>query len=304
MAPEIKNVVLAGPSGSLGSHILRALLAQNLFDVTVLVRKPRDDLPSSVKVKVVDFDSVASLSEALKGKDALVDATSNPADPTLSIRLVDAAVAAGVYRILPAEFSSDPENSKARHLPPFQGKSQAYKYIQKLGRENKITWTAVSNHALFDWGLRMGFVGIDLAGKKIDYMNDGTLVIPWTLMSSVGTAVANILLRPEETRNRVCYIYDILKSQKEVADLTKSALGNEGWQEQKLDMDKVFEEAMTELQAGNVTFKVIGDMIRFSISTPGFVEVPEKDDNELLGVKLLSDEEVKQSIKQIASELL
>lgn len=150
----------------------------------------------------------------------------------------------------------------------------------------------------------MGFVGIDLAGKKIDYMNDGTLVIPWTLMSSVGTAVANILLRPEETRNRVCYIYDILKSQKEVADLTKSALGNEGWQEQKLDMDKVFEEAMTELQAGNVTFKVIGDMIRFSISTPGFVEVPEKDDNELLGVKLLSDEEVKQSIKQIASELL
>lgn len=240
----------------------------------------------------------------MKGKDALVDATSNPADPTLSIRLVDAAVAAGVYRILPAEFSSDPENSKARHLPPFQGKSQAYKYIQKLGRENKITWTAVSNHALFDWGLRMGFVGIDLAGKKIDYMNDGTLVIPWTLMSSVGTAVANILLRPEETRNRVCYIYDILKSQKEVADLTKSALGNEGWQEQKLDMDKVFEEAMTELQAGNVTFKVIGDMIRFSISTPGFVEVPEKDDNELLGVKLLSDEEVKQSIKQIASELL
>lgn len=303
MAPQIKNVALAGSSGSLGSHILTALLANESFNVTILVRKPPTSVPSNVKVNEVDFDSIASITEALKGQDALVDASSNPADPTLAIRMIDAAVAAGIYRIIPSEFSSDPENSKARALPPFMGKSQAYTHIQKLGSENKITWTAVSNNAFFDWGLRMAFVGIDLKGKKIDYMNDGTMVIPWTLLSSVGTAVANILSKPEETKNRVCYIYDVKKSQKEVADLAKSAVGSEGWQEQKLDMDKVLGEAMTELQAGNVNFKVIGDMIRYSISTPGFVEVPKKDDNALLGVKALSDEEIKQVIKKIAGEL-
>ena len=167
---------------------------------------------------MVDFDSVSSLTETLKGQDALVDATSTP-DPSLSIRLIDAAVAAGVYRVLPAEFSSDPENTKARALPPFQGERVVYEYIQKLGNENKITWTAMSNTAFLDWGLRMGFVGIDLVNKKIDYMNDGTMVVPWTLLSSVSEAVVNVLSKPEHTKNRVCHISNIQKSQKDVSAL-------------------------------------------------------------------------------------
>ena len=73
----------------------------------------------------------------------------------------------------------------------------------------------------------MSFLGIDLKDRKIEYLNGGKLVIPWTMLDAVGTAVANLLSLDdtgrERVRNRVCYIYSMLKSQKEVADLAKEA---------------------------------------------------------------------------------
>lgn len=301
MVHKIKNVALAGASGNLGSRILQALVQKGCFRVTLLARNELNDLPTGVTVKVVDFESGSALAEVLKGQDALIDATSVP-DPSVSIRMMDAAVAAGVYRMIPAEFSSDPMNSKSRALPPFQGKTKAFEHIQKLARDNKITWTAISNHAFLDWGLRMSFVGIDLGNKKIDYLNDGNMVVPWTTLSSVGIAVANALSKSEETKNRVCYICDIQKSQRELAGLAKQALGEEGWQTQERDMNDAFDKAMSQLQAGQVNWQVIGDIIRYSISTPGYIQKLEKTDNELLGVQAMSDEEVKGLVKEIAGE--
>jgi uncharacterized protein YejL (UPF0352 family) len=98
------------------------------FNVTVLTRKTTKDIPTGTGVKVADFESVSDLIAVLKGQDALVDATSMP-DPSFAICLIDAAVAAGVYRMIPAEFSSDLMNAKAQGLPPFQGKAMALEHI-------------------------------------------------------------------------------------------------------------------------------------------------------------------------------
>ncbi|KAH6952531.1 hypothetical protein BKA56DRAFT_564310 [Ilyonectria sp. MPI-CAGE-AT-0026] len=314
MVHKINKVALAGANGNLGSRILQALVQKGCFRVTLLARNELNDLPTGVTIKVVDFESGSALAEALKGQDALIDATSVP-DPSVSIRMMDAAVAAGVHRMIPAEFSSDPMNSKSRALPPFQGKTKAFEHIQKLARDNKITWTAISNHAFLDWGLRMSFVGIDLGNKKIDYLNDGNMVVPWTTLTSVGIAVANALSKSEETKNRVCSICNIQKSQRELAGLAKQALGEEGWQTQERDtccqsiqsilerdMNDAFDKAMSQLQAGQVNWQVIGDIILYSISTPGYIQKLEKTDNELLGVQAMSDEEVKGLVKEIAGE--
>ncbi|KAM5515541.1 isoflavone reductase family protein [Fusarium oxysporum f. sp. phaseoli] len=301
MAHEIKNVALAGASGSLGSHILRALNKSGRFNVTILTRKATRDVPTGTGVKVVDFESASDLTAVLKDQDALVDATSVP-DPSFAIRLMDAAAAAGVYRMIPAEFSSDPMNAKARGLPPFQGKAKALEHIQKLANNNKITWTAISNHAFLDWGLRMSFLGIDLQNKSIDYLKPGLSVIPMTTLESVGTAVANALIKAEVTKNRVCYICNIQKTQKDLAELAKGAWGDEGWKTKDVDTKEAFEKAMVQLQAGQVDMQVIGDIIRFSISTSGYIKGLEKTDNDLLGVKAMSDDEVQELIRGIARE--
>lgn len=250
-------------------------------------------------VKVVDFESSASLIEAIKGNDAVIDATSTR-DPSIPIRLMDAAAVAGVYRFIPGEFSNDPKNKATQSLPVFQPKAQAFRHLEKLASENKLTFTAISTGAFLDWGLKNGFLGIDLANKKIDLMNDGGHVFPWTCLSAVGKAVANALLLPEETKNRICFIHSLQTSQKEVATLAKEALGVDGWQTQRLDMSKIFDDAMAAVKAGDFSWNVMAGFLRYSISTPGYTGPVGNDDNKLLGIEPLTDEEVKQLIKAIA----
>lgn len=250
---------------------------------------------------MVDFESGSSLTEAMKGHDVFIDAGGSP-DPQMAIRLMDAAVAASVYRFIPGEFSNDPKNQATRSLPVFQGKARAFEHLENLANQGKITYTAISNGAFLDWGLRTGFVGIDLANKKIDLMNDGTHVFSWTHLSEVGKAVANAILLPEETENRVCYIYSIQKSQKEVADLARDALGATGWETQRQDMNQAYENSMAAVKAGEFSFKVMADFIRYSISTPGYSGPLKEDDNKLLGLQPMNDEQVKEVIRGIAEE--
>lgn len=223
MSRQIENVALAGvgnrldltcyfgfqheltytsqASGSLGSAILQTLVRTGRFKVTVLSRKALSDVPLGVAAQVVDFGSASVLTEALKGQDALIDATSAP-DPSVAMRLTDAAVAAGVYRIIPSEFSLDPTNAKARGLAVFQGKAKALEHIQKLADDGRVTWTAISNHAFLDWGLGTNFLAVDLENKRISYLNGGNTVVPNTTITSVATAVANVLSKRQAPRDQ------------------------------------------------------------------------------------------------------
>jgi hypothetical protein len=147
------------------------------FNVTILARKSPTEDPSGARVKVVDFESAPALEAALQSQDALVDATSVP-DASFAIRLMDAAAAAGVYRLILAEFSADPSNSKTRSLPSFAGKAEAFEHLQELANTSSLTWTAISNNAFLDWGLRTAFLGIDIQTKSIEYFNSGNTAIP------------------------------------------------------------------------------------------------------------------------------
>ncbi|KAH7118023.1 hypothetical protein B0J11DRAFT_592605 [Dendryphion nanum] len=300
MNRSIKKVVLAGATGTLGSLILSILSQSVEFEVTVVVRRTNATFPSRVTVKVADFNSVSSLTEAFEDQDAVIDATSG-SDPGVNIRIIDAAVRARVYRIIPAEFSVDPENAKARSMPVFQGKDKAFHHVQELASEDKITYTTISNGAFMDWCLRTGFLSLDIHSKKVELMNGGTLVIPWTLLESVAKATVEVL-RLKDAKNRSFFIYSVQKSQKEMADLAKEALGPEGWETTTIDMEKVIEGAMMECKAGNFNVQVIGDMIRYINSTEGYSGAWKNDDNEVLGVPTMSDEEVRQLITKIARE--
>ncbi|GKZ38773.1 hypothetical protein AbraIFM66950_011237 [Aspergillus brasiliensis] len=302
MSRQIKNVVIAGATGNLGSHILTALVRHGSFNITALTRKAGASFPDGVTAQVVDFSSPAELGRALQGQDAVVDAILSP-DPTVSIGLIDAAATAGVYRYIAPEFSIHPKYDKTRALPIFRGKALIYDHLQKVANDQKITWTAISNGAFLDWCLRTGFLNLDLINKKIVLMNDGLRVFPLTTLSTVGTAVANALAKAEETKNMHCSIYSVQKSQKEIADLAKEALGADGWETTSKDMEKAFQEALSATAVGHYSWTVVGDLIRYSLATPGYNGLIEENHNDLLGVRSMTDEEVKALIKEISDEL-
>ncbi|RYP07119.1 hypothetical protein DL764_002714 [Monosporascus ibericus] len=300
MAPVIKNVALTGITGNVGAPALKALVESG-FNVTVLARKQPDKLPAGVVVKMVDFGSVESLTKVLEGQDALVDTTNTPGSIEVAQHLIDAAVAAGVYRVIPSEFSGDPNNAPLRALPPFVTKTQVLNHLEKKTAGTGTTWTTISNNAFLDWAMRLGFLNIDLKNRKVTRMYDGNHSFEWTLLETVAKAIVGVLKKPRETENRHCFIHSIKKSQNQMVELAKEAIGGE-WQVEQGDAKKAYEDAMASLQSGKVDFQVIGDIIRYGVVTPVIGKQFPTNNNKLLGVPTMSDNEVKELLKQIASE--
>lgn len=90
--------------GNVGKLIVTSLLESN-FNVSALSRAESKSELNNVNVVKGDYNDAAFLTKALTGQDALVLAVgSNSLDTQKN--LIDAAVAAGVKRIIPSEFGS------------------------------------------------------------------------------------------------------------------------------------------------------------------------------------------------------
>ena len=103
-------IAVAGATGTIGSELTRLLVAAGA-DVTALVRDPgrgRARLGPTVPLRVVDLADPATVGTAVTGADTLFLVSS---DPALEPGVVDAAVAAGVGRIVKSSaigFGADP----------------------------------------------------------------------------------------------------------------------------------------------------------------------------------------------------
>ena len=110
----MSTIVVVGATGDLGARIVRALVARRAT-VRALVRQVSSQeklaalRAAGAETVPVDFDDAAALTEALRGVDCLVSALSGLADVIVGLqtRLLDAAVAAGVPRFIPSDFSID-----------------------------------------------------------------------------------------------------------------------------------------------------------------------------------------------------
>lgn len=257
-------------------------------------------MPEGVIVKEVDYSSKSGLTAALQGQDAIID-TTFAKDAVTSSNLIEAAVAAGVHRFILSEYGNDLDNPKVAALPVLYYKVANYQLIQEKAQESGITWTALATGPFLDGYLLTGALGIQLKDKKATLFNDGKNVVPFTPVAVVGQAAAAVLLHPDETKNRRVYVSAACKSQADLLDLGKEALGPDGWEIQSCDMEPAYQQALADIQAGKVNMKVFGTLMQYAISNPRYYQPWTKDDNELLGVKPLSDAEMKEMMKSIAS---
>ncbi|HEX8656736.1 MAG TPA: NmrA family NAD(P)-binding protein, partial [Hymenobacter sp.] len=113
-AAEPATIVLAGATGDLGFRIAQALLKRGAV-VRALVR-PGNSKPETANLRnlgaeiiEVDFASVFALTKACAGAACVVSALSGLREVIVDLqkRLLDAAVAAGVTRFIPSDYSID-----------------------------------------------------------------------------------------------------------------------------------------------------------------------------------------------------
>lgn len=170
----MKNVVLIGASGFVGTAILNELLNRD-HKVTAIVRDPAKVTASNPNLKVVQADVTDTdvLIEASKGKDAVISAYNpgwknpNIYEETLKNYplIVDSVKKAGVERLLivggagtlfyaPGKMVMDADDVPAKLLPGI--KSLGEFYLNTLRKENDIDWIFLSPAANMTPGERTG----------------------------------------------------------------------------------------------------------------------------------------------------
>jgi len=98
-------------------------------------RKDSTNIPNgAAKSLKVDLSSESDLTSAFKGQDVVVSAMPYPRLATDKI-WINAAISAGVKRIVPSEFSTNLENELSRALPIVANKIEIRKYVEDIAKE-------------------------------------------------------------------------------------------------------------------------------------------------------------------------
>ncbi|KAI5918817.1 oxidoreductase CipA-like protein [Camillea tinctor] len=291
------QVALAGATGNLGTPILQALLNAG-FSVTTLSRKggnsSRLKPHSNLTIREVDFHSVESLTQALLGTQVVISCLA-----TLAIGsqnpLIDAAVAAGVQRFIPAEFGMDSQNPFSAQLPVCAPKVATQKYLQAKSSSNPgFTYTAIANGLFLDWGLEAGII-LDIPQHTATLYNGGDVPFSATLLADVAKAVLGVIAHQPETANRVVYVQSTVATQNQLIWYAKEKDGRE-WDTVIKDTEQIRRESLAELDKGtgaDVDAAMLGFCICGSWNAEYGCDFSGHLDNALLGVTEMSEAEVR-----------
>lgn len=285
----IKNVTLIGGSGNLGSCILEKLLASKKFNVQVLKRSGSSStFAAGIKVVEADYEDLASLTAAFQGQDAIVSAVSDKGFAGQKI-MIDAAIAAGVSRFLPSEFGSNLTNPKCRELPVFGLKVATEEYLIEKSKTSDLTYSFIFTGGFIDYTLQMRIL-MDFSKFQPTLYHGGKTKFSATSMPAIGDAVVGVLTHPTETKNREVFVSEGLVSQNQLVDIAKKIAPNQPWNPVHADLDAMAASSKELVLKGQFDFPTILPLLLQSILDPEFGVEFTKNDNELLGIKSMSEE--------------
>ncbi|KAJ7749852.1 putative isoflavone reductase family protein [Mycena maculata] len=227
----IEKVAIVGAGGQMGTLITEALLKTGKHHITAITRADSTSkIPAGVEIKKVDYEDPASLTEALRGQDALI-ITMNVMSQGQSAKLIEAAAAANVPWVLPNEYIYDPTETKLGEDALVGLVKRADRnLIEKLG---KSSWIAICCSFWYEYSLSAGPLacGFDFENRSVTFIDDGTTKINTSTWPQTALAVAHLLslkVLPDDAndksatlsqfRNKPAYISSFLLSQKDMLE--------------------------------------------------------------------------------------
>lgn len=298
-----KRIAVAG-AGALGVPVVKAL-SEAGFPVTILTRSKQPTKlsvsPSAdIKYITVDYASVGSLTDALQGHLGVV-CTISPMSSGQQGPLIEAAVAAGVQRFLPAEFGADMNNPNTRALPVFQGKAMMEdEVIAASSAKPDFTYTFVFNGAFLDWGIEYSFL-LDVKNRATTIFDNGEKKFSTTTLATVAKAVVGIFQHLEETKNRAVYIQDAALSQNELLQIAKKVDPRSSeWNVSRVSLAQTIDDAMDAVQRSESGEEVGAAM--YKLIWPSLVgqqyggDFSGRIDNALLGLQEMSEHEIERVV--------
>jgi hypothetical protein len=245
----------------------------------------------------VDYASVDSLTAALKGVDAVVSTVGGTAVMS-QVTLIHAAVAAGVKRFIPSEYGSVTTNPELESFPIYDQLWKIKRHLKEKSDTGQFTWTVLATGAFTEFLFPKEFVGIlDFAQHKATLFDGGDNRITTNSLEACGKAIAAILKTPEATENRVLKISQAILTQNQLLKIAQALKPDDQWEINKISSAEMLQEGLDELQAGKFSMDTVFKVVKGSaLSGERFGGAYDQNDNELLGVKELTEKDVEKLV--------
>ncbi|CZR56288.1 uncharacterized protein PAC_06176 [Phialocephala subalpina] len=296
---SFKNIALLA-TGNLGSRILTALNNAG-FTVTAIQRKDSTNVPKgAAKSLKVDLSSEADLTTAFKNQDVVVSALPYPRLASDKIWM-NAAINAGVKRIVPSEYSTNLENKNAQKLPIIFSKLEIRKYIEGLASEGKIEWSSVNNGPfLVPYLWLSGAMGPNAKAKTATIHDGGNKTVATTTLERIGEGVAASLLpgNVEKTKNKPIYVYSTALSERKVVDMVSKLLGGVEFKETDLSVEQITKDAFARWEASDKKGHDFAFYMPFCYGDGYGGDFRDQAMNKELGLKEMTDAEVEEFFKR------
>ncbi|MDP9078886.1 MAG: NmrA family NAD(P)-binding protein [Bacteroidota bacterium] len=223
-----KPILIAGATGDLGGRIVKALI-KNGAQVRAIVRADSKTevveilRQSGVEIVEVDTSDLAALTEACSGVGCVVSAVAGLREVIVDAQglLLEAAVAAGVPRFIPSDYSTD-------YTGLAEGENRNFDLRREFSVQlNKamITPTSVFNGAFAEL-LTYNIPLLDHKNKTIAYWEKPDWKIDFTSMNDVAAFTAMAAM--DVTAPRYLRIASFQVSANDLAALTGYELKNMG----------------------------------------------------------------------------
>ncbi|KAF3922440.1 hypothetical protein AA313_de0206405 [Arthrobotrys entomopaga] len=253
-ASVIQKVVLVGGSGHLGPFILAALQAAN-YDVTVVSRMDsKAEFPPATKVvKVEETYPEEQMVNVFTGADAVVLSLSF-VGLEHHAKLVDASIKAGVKRLIASTYGCNDNNSAVLEIFPI-----AYRHhniVEDLKSRKAPpgwSWTSISCGPFFEMCISTGFFGFNAQDHTAIMCDDASdFAFSTTTRATIGTAVARVLAKLDETANRNIFISSFEVTMNEVFSSIKKATGVSDWSVTATSTDEMIVSGREMWAQGNM----------------------------------------------------
>jgi hypothetical protein len=201
--------------------------------------------------------SPSSLALALAGQDAVISLLGLSAIGDQQYALIEAAIKAGVKRFLPSEFGLDTASAQLLAVvPPFRVRAELIDNLKaKQATGSPIEWTAVVTGMFLDWGLRTGFLDVNVEQRTAELWDDGDVPFTVSNLPIVARTVVKLLTDAaayDASRNAYIYTGSATTTQKELLAATEKAT-NAKFEVTNIESQKLIAESTTKLAGGDYT---------------------------------------------------
>ncbi|CAG8747682.1 14358_t:CDS:2, partial [Acaulospora colombiana] len=223
------KVVQLGAAGNLGTPVFDALVREQKFDITVVARTTSSFTTSdpSVKVAKIDYNDKQQLVDALRGNEiALITLGDLSTLEQNSKLIIDAAIEAGVKKVIPSEYGNDLVNPPGNQHQIFSAKLNTAAYLREKAEAGLIEYTLVTTGPFFDWGLKHEFLGFDFPNRKATIWSGGNDKINATTLDSIARTVVYLVANPKSYTNTDVRVHDFFVSQNEILAIAEEETGS------------------------------------------------------------------------------